>query len=160
MSEALAIIQATPMPARRPNGVTARQWRLAALYPRCETAYEALIAAGYSTTTAKARASKTLDAIGVKRATDIQNGSQLDRARGLVGLGQELIASANRDELADRDKIVLGLAAVKQGHEIGESVEASGSGSAWKQRQRRAIRLALRMGYAAGLAAANPPQQG
>ncbi len=159
MSEALAIktITATVI---RPPGVTKRQMRLAALLPRCETAYEALKRAGYENSTALGAARRISDSLGVKLATKAIEATGLDKARGLVALGQELIASANRDELADRDKIVLGLAAVKQGHEIGESVEASGSGSAWKQRQRRAIRLALRMGYAAGLAAANSPQQG
>jgi len=140
------------MPIKRPNGVTAKQWRLAAIYPRAESAYAALVEAGYAKKTALKRASNILDRVGVKRARDIQQQTLSDRARGIMAVGHAALATSVADlkDLDPRDRLAAGFKAIELAHSIGENVEATGSADAWKHRQRRAIRLALHLGYVAG----------
>lgn len=67
-------------PPKRPPGVTAKQWRLAAIYPRAETAYQALVEAGYSVKTAQKNACHQLGTVGVQRAFAVQAEARRDRA--------------------------------------------------------------------------------
>ncbi len=146
MSQALERIE---VPTVLPPGVTRKQWRLAALLPQCETAAEALRLAGYSATTVRNNGYRQVALGGVKRATEALAARQADRAKGLIGKGHELINGADSKELADRDKFMLGLAFVKQGHEIGENIETTGAASEWKLRLQRCAMLAFRFGAAA-----------
>ncbi len=148
MSEALAVIDAIPLP----KGVTKRQMRLAALLPRCETAAEALRLAGYSEVTIRNNGYRQVALGGVKRASEAIANSQLDKARGLMGLADAALAdrSALLEQLDARDRIQTGLAAIKLAHEIGETVQQVGDGETWRARLRRGLRLAMHLGYVAG----------
>lgn len=145
MSQALEVID---VPTIRPPGVTKRQWRLAALLPRCITAAEAMRQAGYAPQTIDKMSRPILGTIGVKRAIEAQQKSKADSARGLLGVGNAALASVAADlqQLEPRDRIGVGLKATELAHQIGENIEQTGSSEAWKQRQRRAIRLAYRFG--------------
>ena len=156
---ALAVLE-VEQPLVRPKGVTPKQWRLAALYPRAESAYQAMIQAGYTHNTSAKTASNILDRIGVKRAREAQDAAKLDSARGLAGVGKVALATIDADikELDPRDRISVGLKATELAHQLGENVEQTGSADGWKQRLRRAIRLAYRFGY--NKAAASPPIHG
>ena len=144
MSEALQVID---VPAIRPPGVTKRQWRLAALLPRCETAAEALRLAGYAPSTINGKSGRQSALVGVRRAQAAIEASQADRARGLLGFGEQ--ALADKDALfADMNgaaRATIGLQAIKLAHEIGENIEQRGNGEAWKLRLRRACRLMARL---------------
>jgi hypothetical protein len=48
-------------------------------------------------------------------------------------------------QLEPRDRLAVGLQAIKLAHEIGENVEQHGDGDRWKQRIRRACRLMARL---------------
>ena len=147
MSEALAIIDAIP----RPPGVTKRQMRLAALLPRCETAYEALIKAGYKTSTALDGARRTSESIGVKRASVSIQTHQRDSARGLAAtarLAHKDIA-ADLADLEPRDRVAAGFKAYELAANLGEGITETGSADSWRTRLRRGLRLAYHFGSVA-----------
>ena len=137
------------MPAIRPKGVTPKQWRLAALYPRCETAYQALIEAGYAHKTASKTASNILDRPGIRRAREAQGLERADSARGLMGVGTKGLASAaaDLDALDPRDRLAASFKAIELAHSIGENVEQVGDGNRFHERVRRACRLMARLTY-------------
>jgi len=127
----------------RPKGVTPKQWRLAALYPRCETAYEACIRAGYKPSVATGVAKRTYDTVGVRRALATQESRQADSARGLHGIATEALTLGKKGlkDLDTRDLLAFGVNATKVAHEIGEDIEQRGEGSRWIYRLRRAALL-------------------
>ena len=94
-------------PPSRPKGVTARQWRLAALYPRCKTSVEALIQAGYARATATGVAKRTFDSAGVQRAIATQTQAKLDSARSINGIVAGKLRSRIEDDSAS-DQLILG----------------------------------------------------
>lgn len=141
MSQALSVEVLPPLP----KGVTKKQMRLAALLPRAESAYQALIQAGYRPATARSDALTIREAPGVKRAAEAIAASQADRARGIVGKGVAALESANISDLTSLEKLQFGLKAVEVGHNLGENLERAGSADAWKQRLRRACRLMARL---------------
>jgi hypothetical protein len=145
-------LPAARMPQRRPNGVTAKQWRLAAIYPRAESAYQALIQAGYAKTTAAKQSSIILDGIGVKRATETLQARQLDSARGFMGLSRRALEKGEKqlDSLSPEDQLGLSLKAAELASKLGENLEQVGDSNSWRARLRRAIRLAYRFGYNKG----------
>lgn len=97
MSEALAVID-VPMPPIRPKGVTPRQWRLAAIYPRAESAYAALIAAGYAHKTATQNAKSQLETVGVQRAMAVQSAAKRDSAAAIKSKSAaRVLAEVERD---------------------------------------------------------------
>ena len=149
MSEQLAVID---VPAIRPPGVTPRQWRLAALLPRCESAAEAMRQAGYALVTVDRNGRRAVGSAGVQRAKDAQDAALRDKARGINSLAAKAfgLAEDRLKELEVRDLLSFGLNGVKVASEIGESVVATGSGTDWKIRLRRAMRLAYRFGYNKG----------
>ncbi len=148
-SQALQVID---VPAELPKGVTKRQWRLAALLPRCETAAEAMRLAGYGPQTIDKQSRHQSGTVGVRRAREAQQQQLADKARGLIGVGTSGLVDAKADLMAldPRDRLAASLKFIEVGHSIGENVEATGDASAWKHRQRRAIRLALHLGFVAG----------
>jgi len=149
MSQALqAIDKLPPLPPK----VTKRQMRLAALLPRCETAAEAMRLAGYSAQTIDKQSRSTTGSIGVRRAEEAIAAEQADKARGLVAFGIKGLANSEADlaALEPRDRFAVSFKAIELGHAVGENVTASGSGTEWERRLRRAIRLAYRFGYNAG----------
>ena len=154
MSEALAVIDT---PTILPKGVTRRQWRLAALLPRCETAAEALRLAGYSANTINGNPGRQVGLVGVRRATEEIARRQADTARGLDSLSNRALSlgADKLHELDARELLSFGLNGKKVAAEIGENIEATGSGDAWKQRLRRACRLMARL-TEARLRAASP----
>ena len=86
-------------PPSRPKGVTARQWRLAALYPRCKTSVEALIKAGYARATANGVAKRTFDSAGVQLAIKAQTQAKLDRAREIKAFSaSRVLAEVKKDD--------------------------------------------------------------
>lgn len=141
---ALAVIET---PAVLPKGVTRRQWRLAALLPRCETAAEAMRQAGYAFNTIDRNSRPILGTRGTRRAIEVQALSLSDRARGLVGASNRALAGVEDDvkALEPRDRLAFGLKAVELAHQLGENVEQSGSGDDWKHRVRRACRLMAKL---------------
>ena len=147
MSEVLAIIESIP----RPPGVTKRQMRLAALLPRCETAYEALIKAGYKTSTALDGARRTSESIGVKRASVSIQAHQRDSARGLAALGARALKNGgdDLDQLEPRDRLAAGFKAYELAHNLGEHTTETGDGDRHRYRMRRAIALAYHFGCVA-----------
>ena len=76
----------------------------------------------------------------------------VDKARGINGMAAHALTLAKDrlKELEVRDLLAFGLNGTKVAAEIGESVVATGSGTDWKIRLRRAMRLAYRFGYNAG----------
>ena len=94
-------------PPSRPKGVTARQWRLAALYPRCKTSVEALIQAGYARATANGVAKRTFDSAGVQRAIVAQQQAKLDSARNINGITAAKLRQRIQDDSAS-DQLILG----------------------------------------------------
>jgi Terminase small subunit len=132
---------------RRPSNVTAKQWRLAQLYPRCETAYEACVKAGYQPTVARAISSKILDGHGTQKAFAVLEQRRADRARGLLAVSEAALANVSNDiqDLEPRDRLALGLQAHKLAHDVGENLELRGDADRWKQRIRRACRLMARL---------------
>lgn len=135
------------VPAIRPPGVTKRQWRLAALLPRCETAAEALRQAGYSANSIDRNGRPLVGTVGVRRATEALAAQQADRARGLIGAGKTALAAVDADvkELEPRDRLAFGLKAYELGHQLGENIEQHGDGDAWKRRLRRACLMMERL---------------
>ena len=92
-------IQHVDMPDVLPTGVTKRQWRLAALRPRVETAYAALIAAGYSHSTATQNAKSQLETVGVQRAREAQALARLDSAGEIrAKSGAKVLREVSRDD--------------------------------------------------------------
>ena len=148
MSEALAIIDAIP----RPPGVTRRQMRLAALLPRAESAYRAMLDAGYKPATALSSALRTRESAGVKIASVSIQAQQLDSARGLVGMANKALTqgAARMDELDAQEKLGFGLKAMELAHQLGEHVQDRGDGDRHRYRLRRAISLAYHFGMLAG----------
>jgi hypothetical protein len=134
-------------PALLPTGVTRRQWRLAALLPRCESAWEALQKAGYSLKTARASALRTRESAGVKLATEALEKRRADSARGLAGMAQRALAAGAEklDDLGTQEKLGFGLKAMELAHTLGENLEAHGDGDAWKRRVARACLLMARL---------------
>ena len=149
MSQTLQTIEKLPP---LPPKVTKRQMRLAALLPRCETAAEAMRLAGYSTQTIDKRSRSTTGSIGVRRAEEAIAAEQADKARGLVAFGIKGLANSEADlaALEPRDRFAVSFKAIELGHAVGENVTASGNGTDWKIRLRRAMRLAYRFGYNKG----------
>ena len=147
MSEALAIIDAMP----RPPGVTRRQMRLAALLPRCETAMEALIKAGYTPKSADKNGARTKGAEGVKLASVSIQTQQRDSARGLAALGARALRNGgdDLDQLEPRDRLAAGFKAYELAHNLGEHVAETGDGDRHRYRLRRAIALAYHFGRVA-----------
>ena len=144
MSQALEVVD---VPTDRPAGVTKRQWRLAALLPRCETAYQAMIQAGYAPSTARKNSARQTALVGRKRAeVEIQR-QQADSARGLMAVGNAALASnaADLKDLEPRDRLAAGFKAIELAHQLGESVQQEGSGDQWRMRLRRACRLMARL---------------
>ena len=148
MTEALAIIE---QPRIRPKGVTPRQWRLAAIYPRAESAYQALRLAGYAHSTATQNAKSQLETVGVKLAMEVQGRQQRDSARGLVGMANKALTqgAAKMDELDTQEKLGFGLKAMELAHALGEHVTETGDGDRHRYRMRRAIALAYHFGCVA-----------
>ena len=155
-----AALANVPIPdiALRPPGVTPRQWRLAALYPRASSAYEALIAAGYTPVTALASASRALGSAGVQRAMRVQFDTRADSARTLDGLGSRALAKGAEtlDNLETRELLAFGLQAKKTAFELGESVEERGDAAAARLRRRRGLAKAYVLGAKAALDATQP----
>jgi hypothetical protein len=144
MGHTLAVLDAH---IQRPHGVTPKQWRLAAIYPRAESAYQALIAAGYSPKNADRNAKRELGRVGLERATVALAKVRADKAKGILGIGNAALESAASlfDQMEPAHRIRLGLDAVKLAHEIGENLEMSGNADRWSQRIRRACRLMARL---------------
>ena len=149
MSEALATIE---QPRIRPKGVTPRQWRLAAIYPRAESAYQALRLAGYAHSTATQNAKSQLETVGVKLAMEVQGRQQRDGARGLAALGARALKNGgdDLDQLEPRDRLAAGFKAYELAHNLGEHVAETGDGDRHRYRLRRAISLAYHFGMLAG----------
>ena len=149
MSEALATIE---QPRIRPKGVTPRQWRLAAIYPRAESAYQALRLAGYAHSTATQNAKSQLETVGVKLAMEVQGRQQRDSARGLAALGARALKNGgdDLDQLDPRDRLAAGFKAYELAHNLGEHTTETGDGDRHKYRQHRTARIAYYMGILAG----------
>ena len=149
MSEALAVVN---MPSMRPKGVTPRQWRLAAIYPRAESAYQAMRLAGYAHSTATQNAKSQLDTLGVKRARAAIEESQLDSARGFAGASRLALKTAKEDiaALEPRDRIAAAVKFAEVANTLGEHVQDRGDGDRHKYRQHRTARIAYYMGILAG----------
>jgi hypothetical protein len=133
-----------------PVGCRPRQVKLAkALLERDVDSDESLAQllkdAGYSQSVAFATARRTVESAGVQRAISILKARQLDSARSVVGIGVELIDSADKDELSSRDKYFLGFKALEVGTAMGENTETGGSSDRWKVRVARACRLMARL---------------
>jgi hypothetical protein len=155
MGNALEVIET---PAILPKGVTKRQWRLAALLPRCETAAEAMRQAGYGPQTIDKNSRHQLGTVGTRRAIEVQANVQRDRARGYFGVSERALrnAGADLDRLDPRDRLAVGAKYAELALQAGESVESTGDGDSWKQRVRRACRLMARL-TEARLRAIPPP---
>jgi hypothetical protein len=97
-SNALAVID---VPSIRPPGVTKRQWRLAALLPRCETAAEALRLAGYAELTIDRMARPTLGTLGVRRASQAIAAAKSDSAREIKRKAGAFVSQALDAKEAD-----------------------------------------------------------
>ena len=149
MNEALAIID---VPTIRPPGVTKRQWRLAALLPRCETAAEALRRAGYAPQTIDKCSRPILGTLGVKRATAAIEASLSDSARGFAGASRLALKTAKEDiaALEPRDRIAAAVKFAEVANTLGEHVQDRGDGDRHRYRMRRAIALAYHFGLLAG----------
>ena len=149
MSEALTVID---VPTIRPPGVTKRQWRLAALLPRCETAAEALRLAGYSPKTIDRMSRPTLGTVGVKRATTAIEASLSDSARGFAGASRLALKTAKEDiaALEPRDRIAAAVKFAEVANTLGEHIQDRGDGDRHKYRQHRTARIAYYMGILAG----------
>ena len=149
MTEAFATIE---QPRIRPKGVTPRQWRLAAIYPRAESAYQALRLAGYAHSTATQNAKSQLETVGVKLAMEVQGRQQRDSARGLAALGARALKNGgdDLDQLEPRDRLAAGFKAYELAHNLGEHVAETGDGDRHKYRQHRTARIAYYMGILAG----------
>ncbi len=108
-----------------PKGITRRQWRLAALLPRCETAAEAMRQAGYSLSTIDGKSRRSSGSVGVQRATDAMANRQADTARGLLGVGTAALATVTQDlqQLDPAQRIGVGLKATELAHQLGENIE-------------------------------------
>ena len=148
MTEALATIE---QPRIRPKGVTPRQWRLAAIYPRAESAYQALRLAGYAHSTATQNAKSQLETVGVKLAMEVQGRQQRDSARGLAALGARALKNGgdDLDQLEPRDRLAAGFKAYELAHNLGEHTTETGDGDRHRYRMRRAIALAYHFGCVA-----------
>ena len=148
MSQALEVID---VPANRPPGVTKRQWRLAALLPRAETAYEALIKAGYAPSTARKQSGRQSSLVGVARAQAALQIQQRDSVRGLASIGAAALNSARTDldQLDPRDRLAAGFKAYELAHNLGEHTTETGDGDRHRYRMRRAIALAYHFGCVA-----------
>jgi hypothetical protein len=150
MSEALAIVDQL----QRPKGVTKRQMRLAALLPRCETAYDAMLKAGYAPLSARNQTSRTTGSVGVKTASVSIQTHQRDSARGLAALGARALKNGgdDLDQLEPRDRLAAGFKAYELAHNLGEHTTEIGDGDRHKYRQHRTARIAYYMGILAGRA--------
>ena len=149
MSEALTVID---VPTIRPPGVTKRQWRLAALLPRCETAAEALRLAGYAPKTIDRMSRSTLGTVGVKRATAAIEASLSDSARGFAGASRLALKTTKEDiaALEPRDRIAAAVKFAEVANTLGEHIQDRGDGDRHKYRQHRTARIAYYMGILAG----------
>ena len=94
-------------PAIMPKGITRRQWRLASLLPQCETAYEALVKAGYSPKNADKNGRPILGTLGLQRAIVTQTQAKLDSARSINGITAAKLRSRIEDDSAS-DQLILG----------------------------------------------------
>ncbi len=145
MSEALTVVD---VPTIRPPGVTKRQWRLAALLPRCETAAEAMRQAGYAVSTIDRNSRPQLGTVGVRRATEAIATIQADRARGIHGVSALALKTVEADlkELEPRDRIATGLKAAEIAAALGENVTQTGDGDSWKRLLHRYVERAFLRG--------------
>ncbi len=143
MSQAIDLKQ----PRLRPPGVTPRQWRMALLYPRCESAYQAALQAGYKPSTARSRGRSISTSVGVIRAAQAIQERLVDSSRGLVGLSRQAFATSSADvkELEPRDRLALGIKALETAATLGENLEPEGNADRWRNRLRRACRLMARL---------------
>jgi phage terminase small subunit len=101
---------------KRPPGVTAKQWRLAVIYPRAKNAYQALVAAGYSPLTADRNARQILGAIGVERATTAiieAQREQRDSARSIKRAVVPKVSAHVKDGMALSDALAVWATASK-----------------------------------------------
>ena len=148
MSEALAIVDQV----ERPKGVTPRQLRLAALLPRCESAYQAMVQAGYTPLSARKNGTRTRLSEGVKTASVSIQTHQRDSARGLAALGARALKNGgdDLDQLDPRDRLAAGFKAYELAHNLGEHTTETGDGDRHKYRQHRTARIAYYMGILAG----------
>jgi len=147
MSEALAIVDQV----ERPKGVTPRQLRLAALLPRCESAYQAMVQAGYTPLSARKNGTRTRLSEGVKTASVSIQTHQRDSARGLAALGARALKNGgdDLDQLDPRDRLAAGFKAYELAHNLGEHTTETGDGDRHRYRMRRAIALAYHFGCVA-----------
>lgn len=143
-----------------PPGVTKRQWRLAAIYPRAESAYQALIQAGYKPVTALASAKRSLGSVGVQRAAEAieaRETGKRDKARAHYERAGDILGD-RLDSM--RDEVVLAT------WKTSADILASGIGDTQTQREfntpqwyraqtRRALERAWKLGFVAG----SRPQQ-
>ena len=106
MSEA-AQLPDFPVPGHRPPGITARQWRLAAIYPRCKTAYEACVLAGYKPSGVNGNAHTYIVSKGTQLARAYQDATKLDSARSINGIVAGKLRSRIEDDSAS-DQLILG----------------------------------------------------
>jgi hypothetical protein len=161
MGTAELLAYVPPMPAKRPKGVTAKQWRLAAIYPRAESAYQALVAAGYTPVTALASSAVILGSSGIARAKQAQEEAQRDTAHEIARKAGRIVAD-RLDTMQDQGLI----AAWKVAHDIKAAsppeVTTARLPSSWYRAQvRRALLRAYRLGQrASGMRAAGPAAPG
>lgn len=98
MTQALERID---VPLKRPPGVTPKQWRLAVLFPRAESAYQALIQAGYTPSTALGKAKRATESVGVERATEAIAAAKRDSARQIKQIAGAGVLTAVSSKNAD-----------------------------------------------------------
>ena len=96
-----------PSPGKRPPGITARQWRLAAVYPRCKTAYEACVLAGYKPSGVNGNAHTYIVSKGTQLAKAYQDATKLDSARSINGITAAKLRQRIQDDSAS-DQLILG----------------------------------------------------
>ena len=148
MSEALVLI---PPPIPLPPGVTRRQWKLAQLYPKAETAYEALVQAGYAPVTAIKAPGRVAGAIGVQRATAALVERQRDSASSIKKAVVPKVAAHVKDGMALQDALAVWATSSKIEAEYPDSgAETVGDAEleAIKLIRRRMVQFAFAAGFA------------
>ena len=146
--QALAIIDAELVtPGRRPSGVTLKQWRLAQLLPRAESAYQACIDAGYKPSVALGTAKRAIESAGVLRATQALQRRRVDSVRGLAGISAAALATAEADikGLPPEARLGVGLKFAEAAANLGESVEQVGDATAHERRRLRSLLLMAKL---------------
>lgn len=125
-------LQYVEMPLVLPKGTTKRQWRLAALRERVETAYEALIAAGYAHSTATQNAKSQLETVGVQRAKAAQDAAKRDSGRSIHR--SSLAELSRRITSEARDELILGAVKVT-GDLVASGIDTGDDGIADSDRE-------------------------